>query len=375
VCDAAPYTICKRTYFGNTTVGMDDWIIPTETPILDISHVIVYTLSSLVEQSTPEAHLIFDEAASVSAIAFTDDDIDATDLGGLVSWVEPVYSGRVEAYRMYMATSVAGKERSQIWHEVTEGTNELAIPAETPLLSYANLVVYTQSSLAEQSTPVSFNISDAISFVTNITFPDFDLDKTDLGGELAWEPPAQDIDMINYYHVYFAEDAQGANRWHFQNVSNGINNITVPVEFALLSYTHIVVYTMSTVEIAQQHGVRTSLLEQTTPTSHLIFDAFASVSDVTFTGKDLDIHDLGGLVEWHEPPATERVDQYRVYFSLSYVGGNRSQIEDPLPIGTNVVLVPAETPRADWLFAVVYTQSSLVEQTTPVGLPFFRHTV
>ena len=49
----------------------------------------------------------------------------------------------------------------------------------------------------------------------------------------------------------------------------------------------------------------TSLVEQTTPASHLVYDAFASVSNVTFTDRDLDLDDLGGMVRWSPTSAND----------------------------------------------------------------------
>ena len=53
------------------------------------------------------------------------------------------------------------------------------VPVNTPLRNFTHLVVYTQSGLAEQTTPVAFNFSDVDATVTNITFTDNDLDEND----------------------------------------------------------------------------------------------------------------------------------------------------------------------------------------------------
>ena len=133
--------------------------------------------STLVEQTTPFAHLIFDAVASASGANFTDLDLDANQLAGPVSWVplegktqpSPAHSAlcppelpclqqsvnpvavrdirectirltfvlavgagnlwihckvappqpqRVIAYRLYMATSAAGANKSQVGEEL-----------------------------------------------------------------------------------------------------------------------------------------------------------------------------------------------------------------------------------------------------------------
>ena len=63
------------------------------------------------------------------------------------------------------------------------------------------LAVYTRSSLAEQSTPVSFSFQDVSFQVENVTFGDLDLDAFDLGGTLSWAEPSG---AALYYEVYIA---------------------------------------------------------------------------------------------------------------------------------------------------------------------------
>eukprot|EP00929_Paragymnodinium_shiwhaense_P012941 TRINITY_DN120814_c0_g1_i1.p1 TRINITY_DN120814_c0_g1~~TRINITY_DN120814_c0_g1_i1.p1 ORF type:complete len:2619 (+),score=458.28 TRINITY_DN120814_c0_g1_i1:635-7858(+) len=372
VCRGNPLTACTRTHFGTVPVGTTEFFLPQNTPLLDSTHIIIYTLSSLIEQTTPEIHMIYDAFASISGIEFTDNDLDVGDLGGLITWQEPTITDRVVDYLVYMSERSAGLARSQIFHELPLGTNQVHLLPETPLADYTNFVIYTRSSLAEQTTPVAFDLSDTISYVSNITFPDFDLDKYDLGGDIAWLEP-DDTEHVTHYLVYFSEDAYGKNRLYFGNTTVNVTNITVPVEFPLLNYTHIVVYTMSLLDLnmSADGGVDTILLEQTTPISHLIFDYIASVSDIIYTGKDLDLTDLGGIVEWTAPADLDRrVDLYRVYFAHSADGANRSQIEHDLMFGSNEVLIPPETPRSNWTDIVVYTESRLVEQTTPVNIVF-----
>ena len=55
-----------------------------------------------MEQSTPFEHEIFDANASVSSILLTDRDLDASELGGSVSWTLPPDASRVADYYMYL---------------------------------------------------------------------------------------------------------------------------------------------------------------------------------------------------------------------------------------------------------------------------------
>ncbi|CAJ1328517.1 unnamed protein product, partial [Effrenium voratum] len=106
----------------------------------------------------------------------------------------------------------------------------------------------------------------------------------------------------------------------------------------------------------------------TTPAVHVIHDADASVSNVGFVGKDLDVEDLGGYVSWTQPASdADRVLAYSVYLSEDDMGTGRSKIEQDVPLGTDQLLVPADTPRGIFTRFVVYTRSILVEQTTPTA--------
>ena len=166
-----------------------------------------------------------------------------------------------------------------------------------------------------------------VASVANITFPDYDLDLHDLGGILSWLAP-MDTSQVTHYIIYFARascpvgpdgnimtrvrqlsssDVDNTNSTttittnvtttttpnvtdcannfaltYFGNTTVGTDNITVLPDTAIMDFTHFVVYT------------KTSLVEQTTPVAHLLYDAFASVSDITFADKDLDSSDLGG---------------------------------------------------------------------------------
>merc|ERR1740129_420857 len=102
---------------------------------------------------------------------------------------------------MYIADDALGSLRSQIGDDVTVGTNFAEMPAETQFATH--LVVYTKSSLAEQTTPVALNPVDSVANVSNVQFPDYDLDFNDLGGQISWAPPT-DSSQVTHYLIYFA---------------------------------------------------------------------------------------------------------------------------------------------------------------------------
>eukprot|EP00435_Cladocopium_sp_Y103_P030581 s2781_g7.t1 len=103
-----------------------------------------YARSLLQEQSTPVGTLVFDRSSSVSQVAFTDYDLDLAEIGGNVSWVEPLDLD--EAYHLYLGGGAA----PVLVTEVPRGTTEALLPTETPLGDFTELLVYARSALAEQ---------------------------------------------------------------------------------------------------------------------------------------------------------------------------------------------------------------------------------
>ncbi|CAJ1408197.1 unnamed protein product [Effrenium voratum] len=84
---------------------------------------LVYTSSSLLEQSTPTALAVTDLDGSVSDLSFSDQDLDSGELGGNASWQPPgTLDGRVLSYSVYLATDTAGSVKSQV-DSIPVGTN------------------------------------------------------------------------------------------------------------------------------------------------------------------------------------------------------------------------------------------------------------
>ena len=289
------------------------------------THFLVYTVSSLVEQTTPNYLELFDAASSVSEVAFVDKDLDELELGGMIGWATPDYTARTTAYNVYLATDAAGADRSVIGGSVSIGTNNAPIMVETPLYTYSQIVVYTQSSLTEQTTPVALSISDTAALASAVEFPDFDLDLGDIGGTVNWAA-APDLSEVTQHMVYFATlsescgtgcSASASNtttttttdvaaslsndtrlrvcricvRAFFGSVAANATSITVPVNTPLANYsvdglapTHVLVYASS------------DLVESSTPAAVALYDASADVSNVNFTDKDLDRLELGGVI-------------------------------------------------------------------------------
>ena len=61
---------------GSLAVGTNSADAAVDTALGALTHVVVYTKSSLAEQSTPSAEAISDKASTVGSVAFVDKDLD-----------------------------------------------------------------------------------------------------------------------------------------------------------------------------------------------------------------------------------------------------------------------------------------------------------
>ncbi|CAJ1433721.1 unnamed protein product, partial [Effrenium voratum] len=174
-----------RSLVGSTVATQLD--VPLDTPLQAFSHVLVYS-TSVYEQSTPVALAFNDSSLQVQDLSFTDQDLDDYHLGGPVSWAPPIDTDVLEGYVVYLAGSSLGDER-QLLGNVTVGSNEFLVPADTALANHSHLLVYTRSDFGEASVPAAVPILDVVSRVSDIIFVDKDLDEQELGGNVTWTPP------------------------------------------------------------------------------------------------------------------------------------------------------------------------------------------
>ncbi|CAK9114836.1 unnamed protein product [Durusdinium trenchii] len=329
---------CPTLYFGRVPVGTENITVPVDTHLAD-SHFLVYTRSTLVEQTTPVALLIDDVGANVRNISFVGKDLDMHDLGGVLSWEPPETLRRVTSYYVYLAEDAAGSARSQIQPMLMAGDNDIDVPAETPRLNFTHFVVYTASILAEQTTPSFRAIQDEASRAANVSFIDEDLDEFEVGGPLTWLEP-EDFSEVTAYNVYLAESRDGENRSLLGNVSVGTNRFDVPADTQLASFTHLVVFAESSlVEQTTPAAVFTEsvLAEQSTPVATPLSDSFGLVSNISFPDFDLDETDLGGTLTWAPPLDESQVEQYMIY--LAMFTQNASECPDTADSTSFVALV------------------------------------
>ncbi|CAE8628509.1 unnamed protein product, partial [Polarella glacialis] len=94
-----------------------------DSPSLNLTHLLIYTKSSFVEQSTPISFVLYDSAALVENVSYIGRDLDLLQLGGVTAWNPPADSAQVVGYRVYLAEDSTGTGRSQVGLELPFGTN------------------------------------------------------------------------------------------------------------------------------------------------------------------------------------------------------------------------------------------------------------
>ncbi|CAK9040498.1 SAP domain-containing protein [Durusdinium trenchii] len=342
-----------RSQLGVVPFFDTELFVPPETLRRGYGYVLVYASSSLAEQTTPAAHIIYDANASVSNVNFVGKDLDLEDLGGYVSWVEPASDlDRVMAYSVYLSLDDIGTGRSKVEQDVLVGSNELLVPPETPRQSFTRFVVYTRSTLVEQSTPTAHLLFDTTAMPQNLDFLDIDVDRGEMGGNLTWMAPT-DPTHVTEYVLYLGENAHGLDRSILGNVSWDTFEFFVPLNTLILNFTHLLVYSKS------------DLAEMTTPAALLIRDSIAEVDNITLFDRDLDENEVGGEITW-DPPTEERiVDKYRVFFQIDAAGTVKSQVDTDKPRGDLAVAFPGDTDITGMTWIGVWITAFGVEQQTP----------
>ena len=246
-----------KSLVGDLAVGTNRLDAAADTAMGSFTHVVVYTKSSLFEQTTPEPAGLVDTVASVSNMAFTDGDLDTAELEGTLSWSHAADVTHVTHYVAYLSPSNppshAGK--SQI-AEVAVAESETSLPTDHPQSAFIHFLVFTKSTLAQQTTPVALAIVDVAATAKGLGFVDLDLDADELGGLVVWNGIEGDGLQVVSYNLYLAESAAaGATRTSIgADVAAGTNQIALAEDTAEGSWTHVAIHTVS------------SLSERTAPT-------------------------------------------------------------------------------------------------------------
>jgi uncharacterized OB-fold protein len=330
------------------------------------SYLAVYITSATFEQSTPAVVQIVDTTASVSGTAFLDLDLDINEIGGSVTWTAPGDVTHVTEYLTYLSSSIEGSSRLLV-NMSAVGSNLMAIDVDTPKDASSYIVVYTKSSLFEQTTPDAVAIIDTDSSVTGVEFTDVDLDANELAGSITWSSPSS-VSHVTSYSVYFTVSAAYVSgKWTGiggrSQIGSGISvnalSTNVVSNTYKGSFEWVAVYTKSL------------LAEQTYPSAKSIIDTDASVSGIVFQDQDLDAAEISGPLSWEPPSSVSQVSYYVAYLASDASGTGSSPIET-VSLGTNEISVPSDTPIGSHTHILVYTKSSNLEQTTPVALSLWR---
>ncbi|CAJ1416047.1 unnamed protein product [Effrenium voratum] len=274
--------------------------IPNNFQTVGYSHILVYTGSVLAEQTTPEALEFVDDALEVANLSFPDQDLDAQEVGGYVSWDTPNFTATVSHYAVYLSVDVFGTNRSKVGDDIPLGTNTALVPAETPLADWKYVAVYMKSPGAEQTTPASLLISDSALQAADVHLLDLDLDPQEMGGTVSWSAPFDEL--VTGYDVYLSPSASGLGRSLVGNCSADSLEVQLLVETSVLNFSYVLIY------------ARSALAEQSTPAAAELNDTQVPI-EVNFTDQDLDENDLGGLVTWTVAGDWELASGYTLYLA------------------------------------------------------------
>ena len=139
----------------------------------------------------PAVLALADISKSVSAVSFSDLDLDANHVGGDVSWTPPENDAGFETYETYLATDAASLGGA-LTGSMAAGTNVCAVPPDTDSMGMSHIVGYTKSTLAEQTMPAALALTAVWKSVSAVSLGDLDLDANHKGDDVSLTPPEND---------------------------------------------------------------------------------------------------------------------------------------------------------------------------------------
>eukprot|EP00435_Cladocopium_sp_Y103_P072719 s528_g41.t1 len=232
-------------------------------------------------------------------------------------------------------------ESRQFVGQVPVRTTRYDVSAETSFGNATHLLIYATSAYAESSIASGFvAVEDVQANVLNLSFTDEDLDINQLGGRILWALPEDNplgVSRVDNVSVYLTTEDFSGRSVLGQGLSN--SSLDLPADTLKQIYQRLAVYTVS------------SLVEQSTPTSQVLTDADASVSDVAFDDYDLDAVELGGVLSWAEPEDDHQVVSYAIYWALGL--SNQLVAADHCTLDPTVSLQAAGLEDGDHLTAIV----------------------
>eukprot|EP00746_Dinoflagellata_sp_MGD_P019303 gnl/MRDRNA2_/MRDRNA2_144845_c0_seq1.p1 gnl/MRDRNA2_/MRDRNA2_144845_c0~~gnl/MRDRNA2_/MRDRNA2_144845_c0_seq1.p1 ORF type:complete len:812 (-),score=99.97 gnl/MRDRNA2_/MRDRNA2_144845_c0_seq1:156-2285(-) len=137
--------------------------IPSYVSGVLFTHILVTWNTSLAELvSSVGSASLQDNDGTVSSIQFTDDDPIADQISGELTWSVPADTSIIHGYSVYIANDGIGTDRQQIGMNITGGDSSNLTMYQTALGGRTRVLVYSRSTLAEQSTPAAYLIADYI---------------------------------------------------------------------------------------------------------------------------------------------------------------------------------------------------------------------
>ncbi|CAE7214140.1 icmt [Symbiodinium sp. CCMP2592] len=349
---------------GRSMVGSDvasnltSLDLDSNTLVDDFSHIVVYTVSELVEQTTPAFVEVVDKGLTAREAVFQDLDLDATDIGGPLAWnltgntsdltqithyaiylgwvdvvygaasstttnitnmseeesVAPITSTTVTTVTVSTitstststvpATTVNGSDDSDA-PDTSDGTNQS--DDDTGNVSESNDSDGSRSNDSETSD--SFNASPetpaaqggALEGEDNESYNDSnDSNGTNfslqVGATTALPTTVTLTTSLVYVRGRFIEEISAFTG----DPPTILTSYLLSPETDLSNFTHLFVY------------VRTSFADQSTPAAAQITDVEASTSSIQFTDYDLDETQIGGTVSFLPPIDMQFVEALQI---------------------------------------------------------------
>lgn len=344
------------------------------------THILVYTKNAAGEMTTGVSYQIVDLGVpthAAASVAFTDTDLDSSQLGGNVTITKSANESDVTNYVLYWGTDASTKRAgaaiatyavtgANITHTFAANT---AIPT-SPLATH--ILVYTANSEGEMATGVSVAITDKgipIHAATSVSFTDTDLDGSQLAGTVTISKASNESD-VTHYVLYWGSDATTKQSGTaIANIATTGSNVTytfsanTAVPSSPLA-THLLVYTKNA-DGEMATGVSVAITDLAVPT--------AASAGVTFTDSDTDAGQIGGTVTITKAANESTLTHYVLYWGAdATTKQNTTAITTIAKTGANVTYnfaantVLPSSPAATHL--LVFTKNADGEMATGVNV-------
>lgn len=248
--------------------------------------------------------------------AFTDNDNNANELGGPVTWTGAANESNITHYGVFFLNSDDSRG-SQIGTDVAKGaTYSVTIPNNTAIpTGTTKLAVFSKNGKGYAASGKEIIITDNMSgelptlLARNVAFNDVDTNAGQIGGNITWDA-ATDESIITHYEIYYT-NGSGGKVALIQEVAKGaspyslnIVNDTVPPVGA------------NTIAVYSKNG---NGLSASAATVGIVDNDSGDVptalaTNVAFTDSDTNAGEVGGNVTWDAATDESKITHYEVYF-------------------------------------------------------------